>query len=225
MRTTVELLFDEFAATWARGEHPDARDYLERAGKDRDELGALLDSFLAAAPVQPPSEETLAVFAELVPGDHETPPMLAMRVRMGLLRKEVVRQLCSALGLGAEADARVAHYYHELETGLLDPRRVSSRVWHALATILGPAIRSRTVGEYEAPPVVVAAYFRRANDAFADASPESPDRSSGPPDRLLHSISEVGIEPSTNPRHEPPTPPPHEPVDTDEIDRLFTGGA
>jgi hypothetical protein len=67
VNTGVELLFDEFAARHARGEHPDAREYLERAGESRNELARLLDGFLAGAPVQPPSEETLTLFASLLP--------------------------------------------------------------------------------------------------------------------------------------------------------------
>ena len=66
MRSAAELLFEEFAARFARGEHPDVRDYLERAADERDELSALLDGFLAASPAPAPSEETRAVFAELV---------------------------------------------------------------------------------------------------------------------------------------------------------------
>jgi hypothetical protein len=163
MRTNVELLFEEFASSWAHGETPDVRDYLERAGPDRDELAALLDGFIAAAPVQRPSAETLATFAELVPGEHETPPMLAMRLELRMRRSQIVRQLCSALGLKPADEPKVGTYYHELETGLLDPRRVSSRVWHALATILSPTIRHRMLDKYAPPPVVVAAYYRRSD--------------------------------------------------------------
>jgi hypothetical protein len=180
MRSAVELLFEEFAAGWARGEHPDVRDYLDRAGGDRDELAALLDGFIAAAPVLPPSEETLATFAELVPGEHETPPMLAMRLEMGMRRSQIVRQLCSALGLGQEEEPKVARYYHELETGLLDPRGVSSRVWHALATILSPRIRHQVMDKFEPPPMVVAAYYRRADFAMDVDASATPARRSEP---------------------------------------------
>lgn len=193
MNTDLAVLFDEFAASWARGERPDVRDYLDRAGEQRDELAALLDGFVAAAKVQPPSEETLATFAELVPGDHETPPMLAVRVRMGLRRADVVTQLCRGLDLGPAAEPKVALYYHELETGLLDPRGVSSRVWHHLATILGGGIRSLMVSPYEPPPVVVAAYYRLSDSA-------------------------ANIQPSAA-----PAPRPSEAAEPDEVDTLFRG--
>lgn len=193
MNSAVDLLFDDFAAAWSRGDEPDVRDYLERAGAERDELAALLDGFLAAAAVQPPSEETLATFAQLVPGDHETPPMLAVRVHMGLRRADVVRQLCAGLRLGPSAEPKVARYYHELETGLLDPRGVSSRVWHHLTTILGAGIRSLMVSPYEAPPVVVAAYYRLSDSA-------------------------ANIQPSAAPASSPPRQ-----DEPDEVDRLFRG--
>jgi AcrR family transcriptional regulator len=195
MRTPIELLFEDFAARYSRGEHPDVRDYLERAGDGRAELASLLDGFLAGAPVQAPSEETLAIFAELIPSDRETPPMLALRVRLGLRRRQVVRQLCMGLGLDASAEERVARYYHELETGLLDPRQVSPRIWHHLATILGGGIRSLMVSPYEPPPVVVAAYYRKSGDA-------------------------ARAQPSTAP---PPSAP--QLAEPDEVDRLFTGAA
>jgi hypothetical protein len=196
--TSVELLFDEFAAGWARGEHPDVRDYLERAGAQRDELAGLLDGFLAAATVQPPSEETLATFAELVRGDQETPPMLAVRLRMRLRRVDVVKQLCVGLGLDASAEDKVSRYYHELETGLLDPRGVSSRVWHCLATVLGTGIRSLMVSPHEPPPVLMAAYYRRAD-------------------------LEMAAPPALAARLEMPSPPKQ--PERDEVDMLFTGNA
>ncbi|HXG77525.1 MAG TPA: hypothetical protein VNJ53_13245 [Gaiellaceae bacterium] len=197
MRPAAELLFEEFAASWGRGEHPDARDYLDRAGDERDDLAALIDGFLAAAPVQPPSEETLATFAELVPGERETPPMLAMRLAMRLRRREVVRQLCAALGLRADQEPKVDRYYHELETGILDPRRVSSRVWHALATILSPSLRSQVVSRHEPPPAVVAAFYRRA-DFVVSADAAAVPAAAPEPDRA---------------------------AEPDEVDELFTGGA
>jgi hypothetical protein len=198
MNAGIELLFDEFAARHARGEHPDALDYLERAGEGRDELALLLDGYLAAAPVQLPSEETLATFAELVPGDHETPPMLAVRIRMRLRRADVVRQLRVGLGLDASTEDKVSRYYHELETGLLDPRGVSSRVWHCLATVLGTGIRSLMVSPHEPPPALMAAYYRRSD-------------------------LKVAAEPALEARLDMLSTP--EQPERDEVDMLFTGNA
>lgn len=197
MNTPVDHLFDEFAARHARGEHPDARDYLERAGKRRDELARLLDGFLAAAPAQLPGEETLATFAELIP-EADTPPILAVRLRMRLRRADVITQLCAGLGLDAAAEDKVSRYYHELETGLLDPRGVSSRVWHSLATVLGTGIRSLMVSENEPPPSLVAAYYRRSDLVLAEPPAMDLKR------EML---------------------PPAEPQERDEVDMLFTGNA
>lgn len=102
MSTSVDLLFDEYAARHARGEHPNAREYLERAGAQRDELARLLDGFLAATPVQPPGRETLAVFAGLIPDESETPPLLAERVRQGWRREEIVDWIRERFGIGEE---------------------------------------------------------------------------------------------------------------------------
>lgn len=195
MRTAAELLFEDFAARFARGEHPDVRDYLERAEGERDELAALLDGFLAASPAPAPSEETRAVFAELVPSDESTPPMLAARVRLGLRRSEVVRRLTSWLTV-PENEERVAAYYHELETGLLDPRGVQPIVWHHLAKLFGTGIRSLMLRPNEPPPAMVLAYYRLSDDV-------APDRVSVPA------------------RADAPAAPPEK----DHLDVLFTGGA
>jgi hypothetical protein len=52
MRDDVMRLFDEYAARFARGERPDARAYLARAGSGEDELAALIERYLER--VQPP---------------------------------------------------------------------------------------------------------------------------------------------------------------------------
>jgi len=193
MRTAAELLFEEFAASWARGEHPDVRDYLERAGDERDTLAPLLDGFIAAAPVQAPSAETLATFAQLVPTDETTPPMLAARVRLGVRRNQVVAMLVDRLGIAPEKEKKVAHYYHELETGVLDPRGVEPIVWHHLSKVFGTGIRSLMLRPNEPPPAMVAAYYRHSDDvALAAPAAPAPSREVAEPER-------------------------------DEIDRLFTG--
>ena len=43
-------LFDEYASAYARGERPQAREYLERAGPQADELAGLIDRFLVSTP-------------------------------------------------------------------------------------------------------------------------------------------------------------------------------
>lgn len=167
MSAGVELLFDEFAARHARGEHPDAREYLERAGERRDELARLLDGFLAAAPVQPPGEETLQLFASLLPaslpGETATPPLLAERVRRGWRRDEIVDWIRERFGIGEEKQEKVARYWHELETGLLPVSGVSKRLREALAERFGEA--AQVAATWKPPALEADVAFRRMANA------------------------------------------------------------
>lgn len=181
VRSNAELLFEEFAARFARGESPDVRDYLERAEGERDELAALIDGFVAGFPAPEPSAETRAVFADLVPAAQSTPPMLAARIRLGMRRSQVVRFLLTHLGLEEAAEDRVARYYHELETGILDPERVSPYVWHNLAKLFGTQIRSLMVRPNDPPPTMVAAYYRHSDDVALTAP--APSREVAQPER------------------------------------------
>jgi len=182
----VELLFDEFAARHARGEHPDAREYLEQAGERRDELARLLDGFLAAAPVQPPGEETLQLFASLLPeslpGETATPPLLAERVRRGWRRDEIVNWIRERFGIGEEKQEKVARYWHELETGLLPVSRVSVRLREALAERFGEAAQAAVTWE---PPALEAdvAFRRMANASSPKMLYERMSSSSAEPER------------------------------------------
>jgi signal transduction histidine kinase len=159
---SVDLLFDEYAARHARGEHPDAREYLERAGAQRDELARLLDGFLVASPVQPPGRETLAVFAGLLPDESETPPLLAERVRRGWRREEIVDWIRERFGIGEEKREKVAGYWHELETGLLPVSGVSARLREALGERFGDAAKAAFA--WEPPALEADVAFRRAAD-------------------------------------------------------------
>jgi hypothetical protein len=155
----VALLFDEFAARHARGEHPDAREYLERAGERRDELARLLDGLLAAAPVQPPGEETLALFASLL---SEEPPLLAERVRRGWQRDEIIDWIRERFDIGEEKREKVARYWHQLETGLLPVSGISTRLREALSERFGEALQAAAV--WKAPSIHASASFRRSAD-------------------------------------------------------------
>jgi hypothetical protein len=57
MADDVFTLFDDYAARFARGERPDARAYLARAGEGADELAGLMDAYLARA--EPPRRTTM----------------------------------------------------------------------------------------------------------------------------------------------------------------------
>lgn len=59
----VEQLFDAFVEEHAAGRRPDPRAYLAQAGPLREQLGRLIDGFLAVAPVDEPDAEELALMA------------------------------------------------------------------------------------------------------------------------------------------------------------------
>jgi hypothetical protein len=161
----VGALFDEFAARYARGEEPDVEEYLERAGRGRDSLGRLIDRYLQTAPARPPSAEELALLDARLERD---PPLLALRLRRRQRVDDVVDALVSGLGLGADARAKVKVYYQKLEFGLLDPARVSDRVW----AVLGE--RARALAEWEPAAVPAHGVLLRADLSVESLSaPES----------------------------------------------------
>jgi hypothetical protein len=137
MSEDVMRLFDEYAASFARGERPDARAYLARAGERGDELAALIERYLERVPPPAPDADTVALAESWLAGQ---PPLLRLRARRGLRRDEVVDMLVERLGLDRAKRAKVKRYYHELEGGLLEPKRVDQRVWDVLAAAYGTAI-------------------------------------------------------------------------------------
>ncbi len=170
----VARLFDEYAAAWALGERPDAREYLARAGEGEAELRELLDRFLTASLPAEPSEDEVAAMRAWASGQ---PPLLELRVRRGLTRASVVAALVERLGLGEAATAKVAAYYHRLETGLLDPRGVSARVFGVLAETLGARVDE--LAAWRTPPPAPALYLRASEPdvpavAPAPAAPAEP---------------------------------------------------
>ena len=156
----VDELFAEYAAAFGRGERPRAGEYLARAGGERDELAALIDRFLRAAPRPTATVEDSVLLAGWL--QHE-PPILELRRRQGLKRGEVVERLLGALGLKAASRERLADAYHELETGQLDPAGVDASVWRALAEILRANVRE--LAGRRPPPLA-------AEPAFRFGSPE-----------------------------------------------------
>ena len=162
MKTSVDLLFDEFAVRHARGEAPDVRDYLSRAGDERDDLGRMIDRYLAGAPPRQPSEEEVVLLQSRIA---QEPPLLVLRQRRKLGRQAVVDGLVKMLSLDVKQRDKVARYYHELEVGLLDPVGVSARVWDTLRRLLGGdaerlAVAPRPTG---ASAGVAAAYLRTSD--------------------------------------------------------------
>lgn len=129
----IEVLLDEYAARFARGDRPDVREFLDRAGAGREELANLIDAFLARANPPEPDAETVELVRAWRSGRE---PLLTLRTQRGLRIDEVVADLVSALGVDESKRAKVKRCYQQLETGLLEPGRVDRRVYEALSTIL-----------------------------------------------------------------------------------------
>jgi hypothetical protein len=158
MAEDVSMLFDDYASRYVRGERPDPREYLTRAGEGADELGELIDRFVAGVPPPAPSEERVAMMNAWLAGE---PPLLALRTSRGMRRKQVVEALIRILGLDSAKERKVAGYYHRLETGLLDPTRVDRRVFEALADTLRTRV-AELVTWRPAPPELDFAMYRAA---------------------------------------------------------------
>jgi hypothetical protein len=163
MADEVFRLFDEYAARFARGERPDAREYLARAGEGADELAALIDRFLEGAPAPPADAEARALAQAWLEGE---PPLLALRTQRGLRREAVVEALVGRLALDPGKRKKVERYYHRLETGLLDPARVSSRVFDVLAETLRTSLAD-VRGWRPRPATAEGVYLRAAEPEMA----------------------------------------------------------
>jgi hypothetical protein len=142
----VMRLFEEYAERFERGERPDLRAYLERAGEGRDELASLVDVWLQVAPAPEPDEETVALTAAWIAGE---PPLVTLRARRGLRRAEIVDRIIERFSLDRAKRSKVERYYHEVETGQLAP---SPRIRDALVTIFGRALPDWRVRPLDAAP-------------------------------------------------------------------------
>jgi hypothetical protein len=173
MAENVLALFDEFAGRRARGEQPDVRAYLDRAGQKADELGALLDRLLATTPPPKADPALVAAFEARLAGE---PPLLSLRARRGLTRERVVEALVSTLGIDPTKSAKVKRYYHELETGLLEPRGVSRRLFAALENIFGRRVEDLVTWRPPPKPATSVAFLRVRDDVVLEAAAAAPVR-------------------------------------------------
>lgn len=177
-------LFDEYAAAYARGERPELREFLARAGGDADELARLVDAYLARAPTPAPDARAIELFEAWQAGES---PLLRLRTAQGVKRDAVVAALVEALDLDAKKKEKVKRYYHELESGLLEPERVDRRVFEVLARTLGARVADLVAWRprpFEFPAKVFArASPGNASSAPVEAQPEPEDEI----DRLFRS--------------------------------------
>jgi hypothetical protein len=150
-------LFEEYATRYARGEAPDPRDYLARAGGASDALREMIDGYLRAAPPPDPHPDRAVMMRAWMAGDT---PLHALRTERRRTREDIVADLLAGLGLGPAKAERVRWHYHRLESGQQDLRGVDRRVRDLLARLLG-------VGA--ADLVALPPPARRAGEAYARA--------------------------------------------------------
>lgn len=208
--SSVDDLFERYRSAFQSGEGSDPQPYLEQLeGDERRELEALIDSFLARGARRRFDAETFARMREdplarriestmasrLATQEGWQTLLPRARTRAQVLRADVVKRLAAALGV-PDREEKVARYYHEMETGRLEPSGVSERVLRSLGEILGvPAETLREAGRRLAPPAPAqpAAFARSAKPAAAPRSAEPPGA-------------------------------PAQPREWDEVDQLFRGG-
>ncbi|KAA0273451.1 MAG: hypothetical protein EDQ89_04905 [Acidobacteria bacterium] len=143
-------MIDELAADYEAGRAVDPAALLGRVDPDqRQELAALIDSFLMTAPPRKwdpeayegslPQRSVDRVYEAIVAESGTWPELLpALRRKAKIKRAELVSRLAAALGLSAARQVeKVGSYYHRMEQGQLRPAGVSARVIDALAAILG----------------------------------------------------------------------------------------
>jgi hypothetical protein len=165
MLQSVDTLFEEYTVRWARGERPDTASYLERAGKQRAELAAMIDSYLAVAPPPEPDEAAIRFAERLAEGE---PPLLAARVARGMRVNTVVERLMKAFRIPADKEEKVSLYWHELESGGRQPSDVTPELWREIVEILGSAAEAAR-GWMAAPSPSKLAFERREITDFPPA--------------------------------------------------------
>lgn len=161
MAETPERLLAEYRERFLAGERPDALDYLGRAGTRADRLAGMIDDFLIHAPPLDPHPDDLAAVRAIAAGE---PTLAAQRSARGIRRKAVIDAIIAAFGL--KGRRRVEERYHELESGLIDPRRADPRLIDVIAGALGIARSALLIGR---PPEVdtAAAFLRPAPPPLA----------------------------------------------------------
>jgi hypothetical protein len=206
---SVERLLGEYMEEHRSGGDADPLAYLERAApKDRGELAALIDGYLARAPRRSfdeasyrdsPAEATVEALERSLGGASGLWPALLprLRARAGLKRRELVDRLAMALGLG-ERQAKVERYYHQMESGLLPSGGVSDKVLEALAMLIG----STAAELRDAGAALGAGREARATAAEAFARTAQVDAVAAPPAKDTDRAQEAW----------------------DEVDELFRGG-
>jgi hypothetical protein len=187
--STIDELYRRYLSEYRDAGDADPRTYLDKLrGVDRAELAARIDRFLDTAPPPAFDADAFARFRadpgreELVTQILSAETLIELRAAAAATKREVAEALAKRLGLGAQTNA-VRARYHDVETGNVDPGRVTSRVWDALAGILGAsAERVRAAAER-----TFSGASGQAGAAFARSEPAgraAPSNEAGPAEEL-----------------------------------------
>jgi hypothetical protein len=122
----------------------------------------MMEAFLVAAPRPAPNEETVEAMRAWVAGES---PLVALRVRCGLRRDDLVDAVMTEFKLPSGKRSIVKRYVHRLEAGLLDPRRLSAPLLSMLEGILRTP--AKTILAARVRPLEAAPAFREAMMASA----------------------------------------------------------
>ena len=190
----VESLLTQYIERYLAGESTDPTDLLDQLeGKEREELESLIDAFLVDAPARPWNADEYAgsiaehATEELIEQGTLWPAVLpSLRERLEIRRRDLATRLANALG-HADQEEKVERYYHQMETGQLDPDGVSDQVLEALGSILGRSAEAlRSLGEGLGPQLdetPVTAYTRLTQPQYSIAAQRTRPPSVRPPTR------------------------------------------
>jgi hypothetical protein len=156
-------LFEAFVDAREAGGAPDPAAAIAEAGDQGEALAGMLVAYLATHPRAASEDEVLALAArsELVPPAAWPTLLPELRERTHTTRSQLVKRLAELLD-ARTAEQQVAGYVHELEAGLLSPRRVRPQVVAALATALrAPQALLEASRALPSPPPAGAAMFAR----------------------------------------------------------------
>ena len=138
----VDELLQSYIEEHRQGGEADPRAFLrEVSGSERNQLAALIDHYLARVPAKPFDPEAFKRF-RADPCSHAAvdrilaPTLAELREQAELSKREVADALAEDLDLVGYEQAVKARY-HELETGQLEPQKIATRVWSALAAVFG----------------------------------------------------------------------------------------
>ncbi len=190
----VDELYRRYVTEYNDAGDADPRTYLDELhGVDRAELAARIDRFLDTAPPPAFDVEAFAKFRAdpkrqaLVAQILSSETLVDLRSEAAVSKRAVGEALAKRLGLAAQANA-VRARYHDVETGNVDPGRVTSRVWEALAGILGaPVERLREAAErgFGASGRLGGAAFARSELARSMALSDEPGAIEEEPDDVV----------------------------------------